>query len=134
MGYLPPTFGCWKTVYGYFNGWSRTEVWQQLMNVLTQQERQRQGRKKRPSAASVDSQSIKTATQGDAKGYDGGKQFNGRKRHLLVDTLGLVIQVCVTATDHGDRDGLMDVLIAYFSSGVKRLKKLWVDGGYSGEW
>jgi len=130
---LPTGFGCWKTVYGYFNGWSRQGLWQQWMDRFRQQERQRQGRHKQPSAGSVDSQSIKTATQGKVKGYDAGKQVNGRKRHLLVDTLGLIIQVCVTAADHGDRDGLMDVLMAYFYTGVKRLKKLWVDGGYSGE-
>ena len=79
-------------------------------------------RKKQPSAGSVDSQSIKTATQAEAKGYDAGKQINGRKRHLLVDSLGLIIRVCVRAAHYGDRDGLMDVLTAYFSNGVKRLK------------
>ena len=106
---LPPTFGCWKTVYGYFNDWSRNEIWQSMMETLTQQERQRQGRPKSPSAGSVDSQSIKTSTQGAAKGYDAGKQITGRKRHLLVDTLGLILRVCVTAADYSDRVGLMDV-------------------------
>ena len=103
------------------------------MATLTQKERQRQGRKPTPSAGSVNSQSIKTAKHGKTKGYDGGKQVNGRKRHLLVDTLGLIIGVCVTAADVGDREGLMALLLAYFSTGVKRLKKLWVDGAYSGE-
>lgn len=130
---LPPTFGHWKTVYGYFNSWSRDGVWQRMMEALTQHERQRQGRHKQPSAGSVDSQSIKTATQGETKGYDAGKQINGRKRHVLVDTLGLPLRLCVTAANYGDRDGLMDLLTVYFSTGVKRLKKLWVDGGYSGE-
>ena len=130
---LPPTFGCWKTVYGYFNSWSRKQIWQHLMDRLTEQERQRQGRKKQPSAGSVDSQSIKTATQGEEKGYDAGKQVNGRKRHALVDTLGLILRVCVTPANYGDREGLREVLTAYFPTGVKRLKKLWVDSGYSGE-
>lgn len=130
---LPPSFGHRKTVYGYFNRWSRNGVWQQMMDQLVQHERQRQGRKPAPSAGCIDSQSIKTATQGKTKGYDGGKQVHGRKRHLLVDTLGLIITVLVTAADRGDRAGLMDLLSAYFSTGVQRLKKLWVDGGYSGE-
>ena len=130
---LPPSFGCWKTVYGYFNTWRREGVWQALMDRLTRQERQRQGRQPTPSAGCVDAQSIKTATHGETKGYDAGKKGNGRKRHLLVDTLGLIIGVLVTAADGGDRAGLMDLLSAYFSTGVQRLKKLWVDGGYSGE-
>ena len=130
---LPLEFGPWQTIYGYFNRWSRTGIWAQVMEQLTRQERRRQGRKPTPSAGCVDSQSIKTATQGATKGYDGGKQVNGRKRHVLVDTLGLIIRVLVTAADQGDRAGLMGVLQSYFSTGVKRLKKLWVDGGYAGE-
>ena len=130
---LPPTFGAWQTVYGYFNRWRQAGVWQQVMDQLTQQERQRQQRKPTPSAGSVDRQSIKTATQGEVTGYDGGKKVNGRKRHLLVDTLGLILGVWVTAADIGDRDGLMALRGTYFSTGIKRLKKLWVDSGYSGE-
>jgi putative transposase len=130
---LPKEFGCWQTVYGYFNRWSHQGVWQRMMEALNQQERHRQGRKPTPSAGSVDSQSIKTATQGTAKGYDGGKKINGRKRHLLVDTLGLILRVMVTPADGGEREGLMGLLSAYFAEGVKRLKKLWVDGGYAGE-
>lgn len=129
---LPKEFGCWQPVYGYFNRWSREGVWQQVLDQLTRQERQRQGRKATPSAGCVDSQSIKTATQGTTKGYDGNKKINGRKRHLLVDTLGLVMGVVVTAANCGDRDGLIGLLQAYFSTGVKRLRKLWVDGGYAG--
>ena len=88
---------------------------------LTQQERQRQGRKSTPSAGCVDSQSVKMANQRAPKGYDGGKNVNGRKRHVVVDTLGLLLGVLVTAADEGDRVGLIDVLTAYFSSGVQRL-------------
>jgi putative transposase len=130
---LPHEYGAWQSVYGYFRRWRRQGIWSSVLDTLTQQERQRQGRKSTPSAGCVDSQSIKTATQGQTKGYDGGKNVNGRKRHFLVDTIGVLIGVLVTAADSGDREGLMGLLTAYFSTGVKRLKKLWVDGGYSGE-
>jgi len=130
---MPHTFGRWKTVYGYFNTWRREGVWKQILDVLTQQERRRQGRKPTPSAGSVDSQTVKVSTHGKTKGYDGAKNINGRKRHLLVDTLGLIIGVFVSAANIGDRDGLMTLLQTYFSTGVKRLKKLWVDGAYSGQ-
>jgi len=130
---LPKEFGPWQTVYGYFNRWSQQGVWQRMMVALNRQERQRQGRKPIPSAGSVDSQSIKAATQGTEKGYDGGKKINGRKRHLLVDTLGLIWEVGVSAADMGDREGLIGLLSAYVALGVQRLRKLWVDGGYNGE-
>ena len=68
----------------------------------------------------------KTATQGKTKGYDAGKQVHGRKRHVLVDTIGLVMRILVTAADCDDRDGLRGLLSAYFAGGVQRLKKLWV--------
>jgi len=130
---LPHEYGPWQSVYGYFRQWRRQGIWSSVLDTLTRKERQRQGRKPTPSAGCVDSQSIKTATQGKTKGYDGGKKINGRKRHILVDTLGLLMGVQVTAADQGDREGLMAVLTAYFVTGVQRLKKLWVDGGYSGE-
>ena len=130
---LPKEFGRWETAYGYFNRWRRQGVWQQIMEALNRQERQRQGRKLTPSAGSIDSQSIKTATQGKTKGYDGNKKINGRKRHLLVDTLGLIWGVVVTAADSGDRAGLIGLLTAYFATGVQRLRKRWVEGGSSGE-
>ena len=65
-------------------------------------------------------------TQGKTKGYDAGKQVHGRKRHVLVDTIGLVMRILVTAADCDDRDGLRGLLSAYFAGGVQRLKKLWV--------
>ena len=92
------------------------------------------GRQPEPSAGSVDSQSLQTATQGEDVGFDGGKKLKGRKRHLLVDTLGLIIAVGVTAADQNDRLGLVALLSQYFAGGVKRLRKLWVDGGYQAEW
>lgn len=131
---LPRDFGKWSTVYAYFKRWRWAGVWARLMEALRRLERQRQGRQSEPSAGSVDSQSIKTATQGTLVGFDGNKKIKGRKRHLLVDTLGLILAVVVTSASADDRVGLMMVLECYWASGVKRLRKLWVDGGYRAQW
>lgn len=130
---MPTYYGHWNTVYDHFNRWSQQGVWEQTMEALRKQERRRQGRAEEPSAGSVDSQSVKVASQPGLKGFDGGKGVKGRKRHLLVDTLGLVIAVVVTAANVNDRVGLQHLLLHYFADGVKRLRCLWVDGGYTGE-
>ena len=104
-------YGCWQTVYRYFNGWSRAKVWQRIMDVLTRQERQRQGRHPEPTAGCIDSQSVKAATQPvDDVGVDGNKKIKGRKRHVLTDTLGFILCVVVTAANVGDRAGLKALL------------------------
>jgi putative transposase len=102
------------------------------MATVRQQARRRHRRAAEPSAGSVDSQSVKVASQPGPKGFDGGKAVNGRKRHVLVDTLGLIIAVIVTAANIDDRVGLRHLLTQYFADGVKRLRHLWVDGGYTG--
>lgn len=131
---LPKDFGHWSTVYGYFKRWRRNGVWADLMKQLRRMERVRQGRNPEPSAGSIDSQSIKSATQNDDIGFDGNKRVKGRKRHILVDTLGLIIAVVVTAANVDDRQGLMALMRGYFINGVKRLRKIWVDGGYRAGW
>ena len=131
---MPTDFGNGHTIYGYFRRWRHQGVWAQVMTTLRRWERQCQGRLAEPSASCADSQSIKTATQGTEIGFDGNKKVTGRKRHLLVDTLGLIIAVVVTAAHIDDRQGLVALLNAYFASGVKRLRKIWVDGGYEAQW
>ena len=130
---LPRSFGHWKTIYGYFSRWRKTDVWASVMTTLRRKERERCGHRPEPSAGSIDSQSVKTVMRGDSRGYDGGKKTKGRKRHIFVDTMGLIIALVVTAADIGDRAGLKQLLEPYFSGGVQRLRKLWVDGGYSGQ-
>ena len=131
---LPTDIGNGHTIYGYFRRWRLTGVWERVMDTLRQWERQSQGRLPEPSACCVDSQSIKTATQGADVGFDGHKKVKGRKRHILVDTLGLLVAVVVTAAHRDDRLGLVTLWQRYFASGVTRLRKIWVDGGYEAQW
>ena len=130
---LPACFGAWQTVYGCFNRWSHSGVWKRVMTELTIQERCRQGRHPQLSGGCIDSQSVKTVKQSESVGYDGNKKIKGRKRHLLTDTLGLILCVVVTSAAVGDREGLKSLLQQWFVKGVCRLRKLWVDSGYSGQ-
>jgi len=114
--------------------WRRARVWAGLMEALRRLERRRQGRQPEPSAGSVDSQSIETATQHSEVGFDGGKKLKGCKRPLVVDTLGLISAVVVTAANTDDRLGLVALLTRSFAGGVQRLRELWVDSGYRAAW
>ena len=98
---LPP----WKTVYDYFRTWSHDGTWEQIMTTLRERVRTKAGREAEPSAGSIDSQSVKTTESGGERGVDGGKHINGRKRHIVVDTMGLLLAVVVTAASVQDRDG-----------------------------
>ena len=111
---IPPTFGHWSTIYGYFKRWRCQGIWRRLMEALRRFERRCGGRNPEPSAGSIDSQSIKTATQHEDVGFDGNKRIKGRKRHILVDTLGLIIAVVVTDASTDDRQGLGGAADAIF--------------------
>jgi putative transposase len=129
---LPHDLPNWSTVYLYFREWKQAGVWEQVNAALRREVRVSLGRDPEPSAAIVDSQSIKTSSvRGDARGYDGGKKVQGRKRHLLVDTLGLLIAVKVLAADIADREGAM-VLLGSLIGKLPRLQLIWADSGYSG--
>lgn len=128
---LPREFPPWNAVYYYFRRWRCDDTWVRIHERLRARLRQRLGRHKHPSAGCLDSQSVKgTATPG-ARGYDAGKKINGRKRHLLVDTLGLVLMVLVTAASVQDRDGARQ-LLRCLPGPCKKLRTIWVDGGYAG--
>jgi putative transposase len=125
---LPP----WQTVYGYFRTWRRDGTWQRIHDALRIAVRVAAGRRPQPSAAIVDSQSVKTTDRGGVRGYDAGKKVNGRKRHLLVDTLGLLLLVVVHAANLQDRDGAKLVFLRA-KRHYPRVRLLWADGGYRGK-
>jgi transposase len=125
---LPP----WKTVYHYFRLWRVQGLWPALHNALYTVMRRQAGRDPNPSAAIIDSQSVKTTLVGGPRGYDGGKKVNGRKRHLLVDTQGLIIRAIVHPADIADRDGAK-LLLAPLQGQVPRLQHIWADSAYRGK-
>ena len=121
-------------VYHYFRLWRMNGTWERLNKLLREKVRLKFGKKRQSSATILDSQSIKTSEGGLECGFDAGKQVTGRKRHSLVDTLGLVVKVIVTAGNVQDRDGAKLLLkeLAQQADTIKRLKLIWVDGSYRG--
>jgi len=131
---LPREYPNHNSVYHHFRRWSREGVWERINAALREQVRVAAGRKAQPSAASIDSQSVKTtAVGGEERGFDGGKQVNGRKRHLLVDTMGNLLKVMITAANMNDGKAAMALLKVLPTVLFKRLKKIWADGGYRGD-
>jgi transposase len=130
---LPVDFPPWQAVYAFFQRWSQRGLPQQLVHRLRHRLRVRARRDAQPSAAIVDSQSVKAAeTVGaDSRGFDSGKKINGRKRHVAVDVEGFLLAVVVTAANVGDRMGAKLLVIALLNI-CTRLKLIWADSGYDG--
>lgn len=130
--FLPHDFPDWQTVFKYFTAWKRDGTWKRIHDVLRAKVREASGKKVQPTAAVVDSQSIKTSEEADSRGFDGGKKVKGRKRHLLVDTLGLLLACWVTTADVQDRDAAALVVLPEAKAQFPTLQKVWADGGYTG--
>jgi len=130
---LPKDFAPWRTAYHYFRLWKRNGLWTAIHTHLREHVRLVAGRKRHASAGIIDSQSVKSTECSDERGYDAGKKINGRKRHMLVDTLGLVLLVLVRPANLQDRDAARQLLTTFFGpQRRRRLKHLWADGGYTG--
>ncbi len=130
---VPHEFPKWTTVYYYFQKWRNSEWFAVVNDRLRRLLRRQAGRDENPSAASLDSQSVKTTEEGArVRGFDAGKKINGRKRHILVDTIGLLLAVKVHAGDIQDRDGAK-LLLKMCREQFPRLFLIWADGGYRGK-
>jgi putative transposase len=125
---LPP----WEKVYYYFSQWRDDGTWERLNRELRIELRVSVGKEPEPSAAILDSQSVKATEMSQLRGYDAGKKIKGLKRHVLVDTLGLILIVMVLTAAQQDRDGARAVLTE-MRDRLPRLKKIWADGGYAGK-
>lgn len=107
---LPSEYPPWQSVYYYFSKWYKSGVYEEIMADLNVRERRRKGRKEEPTLGIIDSQSVKTSSKTEIRGYDGVKKLTGRKRHIVVDVLGLILSVVVHAANITDRRAAPEVL------------------------
>lgn len=130
---LPHDFPPYQTVYGIFGRWAKAGAWQRVHDALRDLVRVHAGREALPTAAIIDSQTVRGAdtVPASSAGYDAGKKTKGRKRHIAVDTMGLLLAVVVTAAHIQDRDGAHRLLVA-LRARFSTIAHIWADGGYAG--
>ncbi len=129
--YLPHDFPDWQSVYSYFRQWKKDGTLKLIHDVLRGKVRKQAGRAPEPTAGVLDSQSVKSDVQAESRGYDANKKIKGRKRHLLVDMLGLVLVAFVSTADVQDRDAAAAVL-PLAAEQFPTLVKAWADAAYEG--
>ncbi|MEV7235110.1 IS5 family transposase, partial [Streptomyces sp. NPDC051020] len=120
----------WDAAHRWFTKWRRDGTWDRVHDELRRQVRVGAGRDPEPSAAVIDAQSIKTSEGGEARGFDAGKRTTGRKRHVIVDTMGLLLVVAVTSASVQDRAGGR-IVLARLAKGFRTVSLVWADGGYA---
>jgi len=130
---LPGDFAPWETVYYYFSVWKKGEIFEVLHEELVEKVRINQGKKEEPTVGIIDAQSVKnTLVSSEDKGFDAGKKIKGIKRHIIVDTLGLVLAVVIQSASVQDRDGAVEVVNKLCES-WRKVVKIFADGGYRGQ-
>jgi len=130
---LPGDFPKWQIVYYYFSVWKNNETIEIIHESLVEETRKQKGKSEEPSVGIIDAQSVKnTLVSSENKGFDAGKKIKGIKRHIIVDTLGLVLAVVVQSASVQDRDGAADVVNKMLGS-WKKIIKIFADGGYRGQ-
>lgn len=133
---LPREYPAWQSVYYYFRAWQQDGTWLRVHESLRARTRRKAGRHKHPTAGCLDSQTVRCTHTPSSRGFDQAKRCVGRKRHVLVDTQGLLLLVMVTSAALSDRDAARQ-LLRRLTGGCKKLRRIWVDGGYRGplvEW
>lgn len=130
---LPGDFPKWQLVYYYFSVWKNNETIEVIHELLVEKTRKAKGKNEEPSVGIIDAQSVKnTLVSSENKGFDAGKKIKGIKRHIIVDTLGLILAVVIQSASVQDRHGAIDVVSKLFES-WKKIIKIFADGGYRGK-
>jgi putative transposase len=133
---MPHDFPPFPIVFYYYRLWTKSGLWEEINTALREKVRRKAGKQSEPTAGVLDSQSVKMSDQGGPSGFDAGKKIKGRKRHLLTDSLGLLMAVMVTPADVQDRDGAVMLLAGCFME-FWSLAVIWADAAYKGalvEW